>query len=78
MLIVAPSFPRNVWIRGNVLESRLAKERQARRAKILASHGILERPAAKIAVLDLATRLEYDHDEHTCRTVDEDILAPLA
>lgn len=73
VLIVDPLFPRNVWVRGRVLETRLAKDGQVRSATILTSRGIFERPVTKLAVLDVASRLEYGHGEHACRTVGEDV-----
>lgn len=54
VVVVDPSSPRNVWPRGMVVEVTNAKDGQVRRAKILTSGGILIRPAAKLAVLNVA------------------------
>lgn len=54
VVVVDPSSPRNVWPRGKVVEVTNAKDGQVRRAKILTSGGILIRPAAKLAVLNVA------------------------
>lgn len=55
VVVVDPSSPRNVWPRGKVLEVSVAKDGQVRSAKILTSRGILVRPAARLAVLSVAT-----------------------
>ena len=59
VIIVDPSLPRNSWIKGEVLKTRMPKDGQVRSAKVLTSNGILERPAVKLAVLDVACHEEY-------------------
>lgn len=54
VVVVDPSSPRNVWPRGKVLETITANDGQVRRAKIITSCGVMERPAAKLAILDVA------------------------
>lgn len=54
VVVVDPSSPRNVWPRGKVLETRVADDGQVRSAKIMTSCGVLDRPVAKLAVLDVA------------------------
>ncbi|XP_075156642.1 uncharacterized protein LOC142229926 [Haematobia irritans] len=58
VVVVDPSNPRNVWPRGKVIEIFKASDGQVRRAKVLTSCGVLERPAVKLAVLDVASGLE--------------------
>ncbi|XP_075162768.1 uncharacterized protein LOC142235399 [Haematobia irritans] len=54
VVVVDPSNPRNVWPRGKVIETMLAKDGQVRKAKVLTSGGLLVRPAVKLAILDVA------------------------
>lgn len=54
VIIVDPSLPRNIWLRGKVLETRLAGDGQVRSATVLTQRGILERPVTKLAILDVA------------------------
>ncbi|XP_055923707.1 uncharacterized protein LOC129954075 [Eupeodes corollae] len=58
VVVVDPKCPRNVWPRGKIVEVRTAKDGQVRSAKVLTTHGILERPSTKIAILDVAARKE--------------------
>lgn len=55
VIVVDPSSPRNVWLRGKVLETSVAKDGQVRKARILTPSGILLRPATKLAVLNVAS-----------------------
>ncbi|XP_053661730.1 uncharacterized protein LOC128710893 [Anopheles marshallii] len=55
VLIVDGNLPRNTWPMGRVLEVTRAKDDQVRRARVQTANGILERPATKIAVLDVGT-----------------------
>ncbi|XP_075160331.1 uncharacterized protein LOC142233319 [Haematobia irritans] len=54
VIVVDPANPRNVWPRGKVVSTKVAADGQVRSAKIMTSCGILERPVAKLAVLDVA------------------------
>lgn len=56
VVVVDPSNPRNVWPRGRVIEVRIADDGQVRRAKVMTSGGVLERPAVKLAILDVAQK----------------------
>ena len=76
MIIVDPSLPRNVWLRGKILETRLAADGQVRSAKVQTQHGILERPVAKLAILDVAPQLESDGEEASCHSAGG-MLTPL-
>lgn len=46
-------LPRNSWPKGVITEITLAKDGQVRRVKVKTSTNTYERPAAKIAVLDV-------------------------
>lgn len=54
VVVVDPESPRNVWLRGKILETKTATDGQVRSAKVLTTRGILERPAVKLAKLDVA------------------------
>ncbi|KAI8115933.1 hypothetical protein CVS40_11923 [Lucilia cuprina] len=58
VVVVDPSSPRNVWPRGKVLETTVAKDGQVRRANIKTTCGVLERPVAKLALLDVEQNRE--------------------
>ncbi|XP_049300541.1 uncharacterized protein LOC125774305 [Anopheles funestus] len=53
VVVVDGNLPRNTWPMGRVLEVTRAKDGQVRRAKVRTANGILERPATKLAVLDI-------------------------
>ncbi|XP_070854714.1 uncharacterized protein [Drosophila suzukii] len=53
VIIVDENLPRNLWLKGRVTNTIPAKDGQVRRATIKTQHGILDRPATKIAVLDV-------------------------
>lgn len=58
VIVVDPMSPRNVWPRGKVIEVFRADDGQVRRAKVMVKSGVLERPAVKLALLDVAHKLE--------------------
>lgn len=58
VVVIDPSSPRNVWPRGKIIEIFKASDGQVRKAKLMTTCGVLERPAAKLAVLDVAQNLE--------------------
>lgn len=58
VVVVDPGSPRNVWLRGKVIDVKLSSDNQVRSAKILTKQGVLERPTLKLAVLDVATDQE--------------------
>ena len=53
VLIVDEYAERNTWLKGRVVEVVMAKDGQVCRAKVQTCNGILERPAVKLAVLDV-------------------------
>ncbi|XP_044573440.1 uncharacterized protein LOC123257680 [Drosophila ananassae] len=53
VVIVDELLPRNLWLKGRVIDTMKAKDGQVRRVTIKTQHGVLERPATKIAVLDV-------------------------
>lgn len=58
VVVVDPSNPRNVWPRGKVVETKVADDGQVRSAKVITKSGVLERPVAKLAILDVAQAME--------------------
>ncbi|XP_037931374.1 uncharacterized protein LOC119666163 [Teleopsis dalmanni] len=53
VLIVDETAKRNTWVKGIVIETTVAKDGQVRRAKVKTTKGFLERPAVKLAILDI-------------------------
>lgn len=53
VLIADNNLPRNCWPKGRVIEVVKANDGQVRRATVQTASGIIERPATKIAVLDV-------------------------
>ncbi|XP_062707951.1 uncharacterized protein LOC134288151 [Aedes albopictus] len=53
VIIVDPTFPRNCWPKGKILEVKTSKDGQVRSAKVQTTSGIYDRPAVKLAVLDI-------------------------
>ncbi|XP_065088007.1 uncharacterized protein LOC135709538 [Ochlerotatus camptorhynchus] len=53
IVIVVDDTARNHWIRGRITEVCVAQDGQVRKARILTAKGIILRPSAKIAVLDV-------------------------
>ena len=58
VIIFDSSLPRNIWIRGEDLETRSASDGQVRSAKVLTKQGIMERPATILAIFDFARQVE--------------------
>lgn len=52
-LIVDAKLPRNCWPRGRVIEAIQAEDGQVRRVTVQTGTGLMERPAVKVAVLDV-------------------------
>ncbi|XP_070138607.1 uncharacterized protein [Drosophila bipectinata] len=46
-------LPRNLWLKGRVTDAMMANDGQVRRVTIKMQHGAIERPATKVAVLDV-------------------------
>ncbi|XP_058817309.1 uncharacterized protein LOC131680612 [Topomyia yanbarensis] len=53
VVIVDSRFPRNRWPKGRVIATKVAPDGQVRWATVQTIHGIYERPAVKLAVLDV-------------------------
>ncbi|XP_058456399.1 uncharacterized protein LOC131433814 [Malaya genurostris] len=53
VIIVDPVLPRSCWPKGRVLSVSQSKDGQVRSAVVQTSVGVMERPAVKIAVLDI-------------------------
>ncbi|XP_055604381.1 uncharacterized protein LOC129752630 [Uranotaenia lowii] len=53
VVVVDPDSPRNCWPKGRVIDTKLAADGQVRSAVVQTVNGILERPALKLAVLDI-------------------------
>uniref|UniRef100_A0A182IE93 Uncharacterized protein n=1 Tax=Anopheles arabiensis TaxID=7173 RepID=A0A182IE93_ANOAR len=53
VIIVDANLPRNTWPKGRVLAVVRSGDGQVRRATVQTANGILERPATKLAVLDV-------------------------
>lgn len=56
VLVVDPGNPRNVWPRGKIIEVFKADDGQVRKAKVMTKCGVLERPTAKLAILDVSQK----------------------
>ncbi|XP_062713921.1 uncharacterized protein LOC134290744 [Aedes albopictus] len=56
VIIVDPKFPRNTWPKGRVIGIRQGADHQVRSATVQTASGIYERPAVKLAVLDVGVR----------------------
>ena len=75
VIIVDPSHPRNVWLRGTVIETKVASDGQVRSAKVMTKLRVLDRPVTKLAVLEVASRRESGCEEASPHT--EGILRQL-
>lgn len=53
VIIVDDQNPRNCWPRGKVIQTTSGSDGQVRRATVQTANGIYERPAVKLAVLDV-------------------------
>ncbi|XP_055615272.1 uncharacterized protein LOC129761561 [Toxorhynchites rutilus septentrionalis] len=67
VVIVDSALPRNVWPKERVIGVVQAKDGQVRRVTVQTTNGILERPAVKIAVLDVGSG-DSKPPEDVCRT----------
>nr|XP_036214885.1 uncharacterized protein LOC118680238 [Bactrocera oleae] len=61
--IVDPSNPRNCWPKGKVIQVRKSDDGKVRSATLKTTCGIFERPAAKIAVLDVINSVHPDQQD---------------
>ncbi|XP_055589595.1 uncharacterized protein LOC129741828 [Uranotaenia lowii] len=53
VLVVDPNLPRNCWPLGRVISATTGKDGEVREAVVQTANGIYERPAVKLAVLDV-------------------------
>lgn len=53
VVIVDADLPRNSWPKGMVIDTIVAKDGQVRRVTVKTKNSVLERPVAKLAVLDV-------------------------
>ncbi|XP_055622897.1 uncharacterized protein LOC129766397 [Toxorhynchites rutilus septentrionalis] len=53
VIVVDSSFPRNCWPKGRIIAVKASKDGQVRSATVQTESGIYERPAVKLAVLDI-------------------------
>ncbi|XP_055605500.1 uncharacterized protein LOC129753678 [Uranotaenia lowii] len=53
VIMVDPSAPRNSWPKGRVIGTVPSKDGQVRKATVQTVHGIYERPAVRLAVIDV-------------------------
>lgn len=56
VVVVDNTAPRNQWPKGRVIKVVRAQDGQVRRATVQTQAGVFERPASKIAVLDISPR----------------------
>ncbi|XP_054087075.1 uncharacterized protein LOC128921986 [Zeugodacus cucurbitae] len=75
--IVDPNSPRNCWPKGRVIQVRKSDDGKVRSATLKTSCGIFERPAAKIAVLDLMSLVHPDQQDIPGGSVTNDMAASL-
>lgn len=61
VLIVDENLPRNTWPMGRVQSVIAGKDHIVRRATVKTQHGTLDRPAVKLAVLDVYKELPEHH-----------------
>lgn len=54
LVIIVEDGIRNSWVRGKVLRTYPGKDGRVRAADVQTSGGVLQRPASKLAVLDIA------------------------
>ncbi|XP_055612123.1 uncharacterized protein LOC129758602 [Uranotaenia lowii] len=57
VIIVDETLPRNCWPKSRVVHAIRSKDGQVRRALVQTATGVLERPAVKIAVLDVGANV---------------------
>ncbi|XP_062700012.1 uncharacterized protein LOC115258713 [Aedes albopictus] len=67
VIIVDPKFPRNTWPKGRVIGIRHGADHQVRSATVQTASGIYERPAVKLAVLDVGVRSNAVQDNSISR-----------
>lgn len=53
VLIVDPNLPRNIWPKGKIVETFVAKDGHVRAVSVLTNSGVFKRPVAKIVKLEV-------------------------
>ncbi|XP_062538483.1 uncharacterized protein LOC134206774 [Armigeres subalbatus] len=53
VIVVDPGLPRNCWPMGRIISVKKSKDEQVRTATVQTRNGIYERPATKLAILDV-------------------------
>ncbi|XP_062538500.1 uncharacterized protein LOC134206795 [Armigeres subalbatus] len=77
VIIVDPNSPRKSWPLGRVIATRSAADGQVRSATVQTTRGIYERPAVKLAVLDVQECLSH-HVPFSGRKFDPDLVFPVS
>lgn len=57
VIIVDPSFPRNCWPKGRVVSTKVSRDGRVRSATVQTTAGLYERPAVRLAVLDVGAEV---------------------
>ncbi|XP_053698559.1 uncharacterized protein LOC128745509 [Sabethes cyaneus] len=66
VVIVDNRFPRNCWPKGRVIATKIATDGQVRCATVQTVHGVYERPAVKLAVLDVGVGCNATQKDLRC------------
>lgn len=53
VVIVDPKMPRNCWPKGKIIGTKISADNQVRSATVRTASGIYDRPAIKLAILDV-------------------------
>lgn len=53
VVIADPKMPRNCWLKGKIIGTRVSSDGQVRSATVRTANGVYDRPATKLAVLDI-------------------------
>ncbi|XP_055622012.1 uncharacterized protein LOC129765623 [Toxorhynchites rutilus septentrionalis] len=57
VIVVDPNMPRSCWPKGRVVATKISKDGQVRSATVQTVSGLYERPAVKLAVLDIGANI---------------------
>ncbi|XP_058448759.1 uncharacterized protein LOC131428730 [Malaya genurostris] len=66
VVIVDERFPRNCWPKGRVIATKVASDGQVRSATVQTTNRVYERPAVKLAVLDVDVRENTSQKDLRC------------
>lgn len=58
VVIADPKLPRNCWPKGKIISIKTSSDGQVRSATVRTANGVYDRPATKLAVLDVRCDLE--------------------